>query len=63
MLTASTNTDTNHDAVLARKFIKTRLQGLTLTNSTTLLVCVFEDVEVVVISVVAYEDIGNEFQD
>ena len=63
MLTASTNTGTYHDAVLARKFIKTRLQGLTLTNSTMLLVCVVEDVEVVVIRVLAYEDIGNEFQD
>ena len=62
-LTTSTNTGAYHDTVLARKFIKTRRVGLTLTNSTTSLVCMFEDVEVVVINVVADEDIGNEFQD
>ena len=63
MLTTSTNTGTYHNAVLTRKFIETCRVGLTLTNSTTLLVCMFEDVEVVLINVIAYEDIGNELQD
>jgi len=61
--TMFTNTGTYHDAVLAPKFIKARRVGLTLITRITLLVCMFEDIEVVVINVIACKDIGDELQE
>jgi len=63
MLTTLTNIGTYHDAVLAPKFIKARGVGLTLITRITLLVCMFEAVEVVVVDVIACKDIGDESQD
>jgi len=63
MLTTFANTGTYHDAAIAPKFIKARRVGLTLITRITLLVCMFEDVEVVVINVIACKDIGDEFQE
>lgn len=59
----STNTGTYYYAILARKFVQTRRVGLTLMTRTTLFVGVVEDLEVVLINVVAGEDIGDEFQE
>jgi hypothetical protein len=55
--------NTYHCAVLARKFVKPGGVGLALVVRTTLLVGMVENVEVVVIIVVASKDIGNEFED
>ena len=53
MLTASTNTGTYDDAILARQFINARRVRPTLINRSTLLVCMVEHIEVVVVNVVA----------
>jgi hypothetical protein len=63
VVTTFTNTGTYHGAVLAPKFIKACRVGPTLISRITSLVCMFKDVEVVVINVIAYKDIGDEFQD
>ena len=63
MSTIPVNTGTYHYAVLARKFVKTRRVGLTLMTRAALFVGVVEDLEVVLINVVAGEDIRDEFQE
>ena len=62
MLTTVTITNTG-TYVLAPNFIKARRVGPTLITRITLLVCMFEAVEVVVTNVIACKDIGDEFQD
>ena len=57
------NFRTYHHTVLTRKLVKVGFVGQTLVLKTTMLVGVVENVEVVVIDIVAGEDIGNEFQD
>ena len=57
------NVNTYHYAVLARKLVKSGHVGLARVVRTTLLVCMVEDVEVVVINVVAGKHISDEFQD
>jgi hypothetical protein len=54
---------TYHYAVLTRKFVKLGRVGLALVVRTTLLVGVVEDVNVVVINVVAGNNIGDKFQE
>ena len=53
---------TYHCAVVAFQIVKVGRVGLPLFNRPTLLIGVAKDFEVVVIKVVADEDIGNEFQ-
>ena len=55
------NIHTYHFAVLALKLVKSDRIGLALVIRTTLLVGMVENVEVVVINVVASKDIGDEF--
>jgi len=62
ILTTFTDAYTYHYAILARKFVKSGGGGLTLGVGTTL-VGIVEDVEVVVVNVVASKDISDEFQD
>jgi len=57
-----TNAGTYHDTVLARDFVKTRRVGLVLVVRATLLIGTVEDVEIVMINVIAGNDIGDEFQ-
>ena len=57
------STSTYHSAVLARKLIQAGRVGLTLVVRTTLFIGSVEDIEVVVINVVAREDIADEFHD
>ena len=52
-----------HYAVLTRKFIMAGAVGLTLIARTTFLVGVVEDIEVVVINVVASKNIADESHD
>ena len=54
---------TYHYAVPARKFIQAGRVGLTLAVRTTLFIAAVEDIEVVVIDVIADKGIGDEFQD
>jgi len=63
MPTTFTNTGTYHDAVLAPNFIKAHRVGLNLITRITLLVCMFENVEVVVVNAISRKDVGDEFQD
>jgi len=58
-----TNRRTHHYAVLARKLVKADRVSLALVARTTSLVGMVEDIEVVVINVVAGKDTGDEFQD
>ena len=53
---------TYHYAIVACRFVKVGSVGLPLFVSSTLLIGVAKDVEVVVIKAVAGEDIGKEFQ-
>ena len=55
------NTYTYHSTVLAPKLVKSGRVGLALVVMATLLVGIVENVEVVVINVVASKDIGDEF--
>jgi hypothetical protein len=55
--------DTYHYAIFARKFVKAGRVGLTLVVRTTSLVGTVENVEVIVINVVASKDIGDKFED
>jgi hypothetical protein len=55
--------DTYHYAILARQFVKAGRVGLALVVRTTSLVGTVENVEVVVINVVASKDIGDKFED
>jgi len=55
--------DANHYSVTAREFVKADRAGLTLIFRIALFVSVVEEVEVVVLNVVADKDIGDEFQD
>ena len=57
------NTHTYRDAVLAPKLIKSGRVCLALVVRTALIVGMVENVEVVVINIVASKDIGDEFQD
>ena len=57
------NTHTYHYAVLAPKLVKSGRVGLALVVMATLLVGMVENIEVVVINIVASKDIGDEFQD
>ncbi len=57
-----TSTNNYHYIVVAYQFVKAGGVGLTLVVRTTLLVGMIEDVEVVVIRIVAVKGIGNEFQ-
>jgi len=59
----STKAGTYHDAVLAREFVKVRRVGLALVVRATLPIGAVEDVEIVIINVIAGNDIGDEFQD
>jgi len=59
----STNCRTHHCAILARKLVKADRVSLAVVVRTTWLVGMVEDIEVVVINVVASKDIGDEFQD
>jgi len=52
---------TYHYAVLARKYVKDGGVGLALVVGTTSLVGIVENVKVVVVNVVASNDIGDEF--
>jgi len=61
--TTSTNCRTDHYAILARKLVKAGRVGLALVVRITSLVGMVEDIEVIVINVVASKDIGDEFQD
>ena len=63
ILNTSTDAYTHHYAVLARKFVKSGGVCLALGVRTTSLVGIVEDVEVVVVNVVASKDISEEFQD
>jgi len=54
---------THHHAVLARKFVKSGGVSLALIVGTALLVGLVENVEIVMVNVVASKDIGNEFQE
>lgn len=54
---------TYHHAVGARDFVKAGRVGLGRVGRTALLVVVIEDVEDVVIRVVASKDIGDELQE
>ena len=63
ILTTFTNTYTYRYAILARKLVKPGRVGLALIVGTTSPVGIVENVEVVVINVVASKDIGDEFQD
>jgi len=58
-----TNHRTHHYAILARKLVKAGRVSLALVVRTTLLVGMVEDIEVVVVNVIAGKDIGDEFQD
>ena len=55
------NAHTYHYAVLAPKLVKSGRVGLALVVMATLLVGMVENIEVVVINVVASNDIGDEF--
>ena len=61
ILTPFINAYPHHYAVLACNFVKSGRAGLALVVRTTLLVGIVENVEVVVINVVASKDIGDEF--
>jgi hypothetical protein len=63
MPTHSKHARTYHNAVFARKFIQTNRVGLTLVVRTPLLIGAVENIEVVVVNVIAEKDIGDEFQD
>ena len=63
LLITFTNTGTYHYAVVATKLVKARQLGLALVIRTTLLVGMIEDVEVVMVNVVAGKNIGDELQD
>ena len=52
---------TYHRATFALKFIKPGRVGLTLVSRTAPLITVVEDCVVVVINIVANEDIGDQF--
>lgn len=56
-------TSTYHHTVSARNFVKAGRVGLSPIGRTALLVGVIEDVEDVVIRVVANKDIGDELQE
>jgi len=58
-----TNCRTHHYTILARKLVKAGRVSLALVVGTTALVGMVENIEVVVINVVAGKDIGDEFQD
>ena len=62
ILTTFMNASAYHCTVLAREFVKADRVGQALAVGTTL-VGVVEGVEVVVIDVVAVNDIGDEFQE
>ena len=55
------STNTYHYAIVACKFVKAGRVGLPLFVRSTLLIGAAKDVEIVVIKVVACEDVGNEF--
>ena len=57
------NTRSYHYTIVACKFVNPGRVGLVLVVGTILLAGVVEDVEVVVISVVAMSHIGNGFQE
>ena len=59
----STNTNTYCYIVVAPKFVKVSRVGRTLVVRTILLVGMVEDIEVVMISIVAVQDISDEFQE
>ena len=63
LLNTLTIAGTYHNAVLAREFVKAGRVGLALVFRTTLLVSMIENVDVVMINVVAVKDIGDEFQE
>ena len=52
-------TSTYRYAVLARKLIQARRVGLTLVVRTTLFIVAVENIEVVMISIIADKDIGD----
>jgi len=54
---------TYHNAVLACEFVKARRFGLALIIRTSFLVGMIENVDVVMTSIVAGKDIGDEFQE
>jgi hypothetical protein len=55
--------NTYDPAIFAREFVKPGRVGLALAVRTNLLVGVVENVEVVVINVVASKDIGDKFEE
>ena len=57
------NAYTHHYAILAHNLVKSGRVGLPLAVRTILLVGTVENVEVVVIKVIASKDIGGELQD
>ena len=61
-LTTLRNVGTYHYAVVTRKFVKASQNGLRVIIQTTVLVGAVEDFEVVVINILAGEDIGDELQ-
>ena len=63
ILTTFTNAYTYRYTILARKLVKPDRVGLALIVGTISLVGIVENVEVVVVNVVASKDIGDEFQD
>jgi len=56
-----TNARTYRYAIVARKFVKAGRVGLALVVRTTSFVGMVENIEVIMINVVARKDIGDEF--